>query len=142
MRGFLTNEEYSVRIAKIAIAFQTIMTFGIIIGLILTTYSTLDVMPFVAIILYLDVLFVTLHLTYRKLYSGRKVVLQVTERRVLITHAVLSLCALLLTFSHISSIPYAHGYIFVWITISMWIGSLLFGIIFYQKKYSRNRRLE
>lgn len=131
---FFHSSEISAKIAKRAVQFQSIITGVIGILLLLTFANSAFALTLLKSAVYLDCAFVILHLTYRKLYNGPKIVLKQKEKPVLVIHVVSSLLALILTLCIIESVITLSLMICVG-TILVWLTSLSSGILFYRKKY-------
>ena len=125
-KDFLKNEKYSYFIAKIALIFQSLITFLIILLLIFPLS-----LEYINTLLILDVVFVAIHLIYRKLYRGIKLPLEKTQKLAMIAHGGFSILALFLTFIFTSNYN-----LNIWIVIGAWIISLTLGFVFFIKKYT------
>ncbi len=134
MKKFLHNEIYAYRIAKLAIVFQSIVTICISSLLICTILSIEAPRMLLQWLLSVDIIFVAFHLCYRVTYSGPKVNLTIHEKRILALHIASSLMALALTLFLLKK-EMAREMVYLLFAILMWILSLVFGILFFLKKY-------
>jgi hypothetical protein len=134
-KKFLSESKYAFLVAKIAIIFQTVFT--VCIGSLLLTTIITPTYPKILLSFFLlfDILFVFLHLTYRRLYTGTKIVLKPFEKKVLIYHIISSMLALGIT-SYIVFAGIDNAYEWMCLALASWIVSLISGIIFFYKKYS------
>jgi hypothetical protein len=130
---FLHSEVCSQNIAYIAVIFQTVITLCIWYVLIASFDNPLLISGSLVWFVLADCIFVCLHLTYRALYRGKKIILDSSLKKVLITHSVSSLSALLLTLHICFSDTYSVTA--VYISLGVWAISLLSGIWFFSKKY-------
>jgi hypothetical protein len=137
MKGFFRNELYALMIAKIAIIFQSVMTMIISISLFLMIYTKIRAEILIIVCLYLDTLFVITHILYRKLYSGRRIILGKNDVVILLVHIMFSLLAIILTFFLIFNMSYIYDHAFMWLVLLSWIMSLVLGVIFYTRKYKK-----
>ena len=131
---FLKNKKYTFTIAKLAVGIQSFFTLIIVI-LLLCTISSIPYYPYLLVsFLGMDIVFVCVHLLYRVLYSGQKVLLTKFEKQILSGHIVASLLALSIT-----SYTVIHDDTFLYtlmcVALSSWIVSLMLGILFFVKKY-------
>lgn len=133
-KEFLYEQKYAYLIAKIAIVFQTALTFIIGALLVLLVCNINYPEMFLSGALVVDVLFVCTHLSYRGVYTGPKVTLQPFEKSALIYHVISSVLALFLT-SYIVLGGLDATYELMCLTLASWFVSLITGIIFFYKKY-------
>lgn len=138
LKKFLENEQYPFFIAKVAIVFQSLIT-GVITLLLLCILLGIGFLEkTLLLIVCLDGLFVVAHLSYRRAYLGPKVVLAYREKIILSIHIVSALAALIMT-SFLVYLGPSIGKGFVITALIMWGVSLLFGLLFFTKKYSVTR---
>lgn len=133
--GFLENEKYSKRIARIAIVFQSAVTLLVIYLLFRGMIGQK-----LFFLIYADSVFVALHLVYRKAYKGKRILLPQQARLFLVLHSIFALLSIGLTFMlyairDMDTRPYAY------VTLGAWIVTLALGFIFYYKKYQPFRVL-
>jgi hypothetical protein len=127
---FLENQKHAKTIAQVAIVFQCIVTVCIVSILIVAGDRPSDYYLFLKFLLFVDVAFVILHMSYRAAYTGPKVVLMKTEKRVLTAHIAFSLVAILVTGIMLGGIFNMSV-----LSIVIWTTSLILGVVFYIKKY-------
>jgi hypothetical protein len=92
---------------------------------------------FFIIPLVVDIVFVCLHLSYRGLYRGPKIILSSLEVKLLVGHIVASLIALMCSIN----IACSHEKVpkeFVGVTLVSWLVSLVLGGAFFLKKYRQH----
>lgn len=138
--AFLANELYTYKIAKFATFFQSIITVLIAVMLTIALFDVESTTPFIAGFLAIDTLFVIAHLSYRTLYKGPKVQLDPTSKAILTTHSVLALCALVMTFYYLLNRYEVSNY-YIFVTIVIWFMSLVFGDMFFTRKYNKSINL-
>lgn len=136
IRTFLESKNHSYVIAHIAVIYQSVLTFLIVCCLLvaLATHTSLTEELFWLVVA--DSVFVVLHLTYRALYRGPKVLLGVTEKKLLIVHIITSLCALAAT-GYLVTIKLNVNISILLIVLAVWGVSLVSGIAFYKRKYEK-----
>lgn len=137
---FLEKQNNALLVAKIAIIFQSVITFCVSILLVCSIFNVTYPSFILKDLLILDILFVAIHLSYRSLYSGPKVILNAQEKSILIVHVITALTALTLTIILVKN-ALAVGFLFTWLTLMVWEVSLIFGILFFIKKYVQRRYL-
>lgn len=137
LQRFLSEQRHAFTIAKIAIVFQTVATTIIIVLLFISTTSATTTHTLLSKALVADILFVICHLIYRLLYTGPRSILKKEDTNILAIHSILSLLALIITTAIIlNDISYTnHALMFA--VIMIWIVSLIFGILFFLKKYKK-----
>ena len=137
MKKFLATEAYAVMIAKITIIFQSTLTLLITTLLLLVLGGRYEFTYLLTTILWLDIIFVVIHLLYRGLYTGKKVILVRNDKIILLIHILSALLALGLTFGLLQYGLQEISQEFVCITLFTWVTSLVFGIMFYLAKYNK-----
>lgn len=138
LKKFLENEQYPFFIAKVAIVFQSLITGAVMILLLCILLDIGFLEGVLLLIVCIDGLFVVTHLLYRRAYLGPRVVLVYRQKIILSIHIVSALAALLMT-SFLVYLGSSIGKGFVITTLIMWGVSLLFGLLFFTKKYSVTR---
>jgi hypothetical protein len=135
MKELFSNSKYAMQVGYIAIVIQTMFT------LCITTYVLLQVntpypyfVPVLVKLLSLDVLFITVHISYRVLYKGPKVALDGLTKKVLALHVVTSIIALVGTYI-LCSLGMYGKYFWAYILVVLWLASLLSGLVFFGVKY-------
>jgi hypothetical protein len=133
--SFLAQESHGYLIAKIATLFQGALTtiLSILLALSIADYSWTTYL--ISIFLTLDVLFVVSHLAYRICYTGPRMPLSKNTKYILILHSVFSTIALGMTQYYVLNIDDISHY-FAVTAIVMWFISLVFGDMFFRRKYS------
>lgn len=133
-KKFLEDETHAFSIATIAIIFQSVLTACI--GIFLVAYLTgiLSSLLILTWLLYIDVAFVLLHLAYRGLYRGPKVLLKHHEKKILLAHILSSLIALFMTFYFMYNGAEGSHFV-IYLILLVWGLSLLSGVIFFKRKY-------
>ncbi len=139
-KKFLENESYTFLVAKIAILVQSFITSAIVVMLLTVLFGVSYPYAAIVALLWIDVMFVVAHLSYRRAYRGPKVILRRSEKAVLILHVLTALLALCMTFVIVQS-NLAIGMSFITMTLLLWITSLILGIVFFTKKYAEVRVL-
>ena len=139
-KKFLENESYTLIVAKVAILFQSFITSAIVTILLSILFGVSYPRTILISLLFVDSMFVITHLSYRKAYRGPKVILRRSEKMILIVHIVTSLLALLMTFIMVQRDLDVQR-LFTITALCMWVISLVFGIVFFIKKYSGVRVL-
>jgi hypothetical protein len=134
IQDFFKNSSYAFIVAKFATVFQVAITLLVCFFLSLTYLEIFYPLFFLKVVIAVDILFVVLHLIYRKIYFGPRSQLTRTERVLVTFHAGTSLVAItstvILMNLHMSvAVEYIFG------TLFFWVASLLSGIIFFWKKY-------
>jgi len=137
MKLFLQNEAHSRLIAQIALLFQGTVTVLITLCLLIFILTAKNTESFLALFFAADVIFVMMHLTYRKAYRGKKIILGKSEKLLLFTHVVTALLALYYTYYILIEGLTASSATRLWFVLSLWVISVLFGYVFYVKKYIR-----
>lgn len=133
LQRFLSEQRHAFTIAKIATLFQTAATTVIIVLLFLSATSTITTL--LGTVLVADILFVICHLTYRLLYTGPRSILKKADKNILAIHSILSLLALIVTTVIILNDISHIGHTMIFAVILLWIVSLVFGILFFLKRY-------
>lgn len=130
----LKSERFAAVVAKTAVIFQSAVTCIVVTLLLISLKWGNPLYIYLQCILYLDIMFVILHLLYRSIYSGPKILLQHKEKGLLIAHAGSSLAALMFTFFIVENLSRLSFFV-ITLAISIWVFSLATGIMFYFKKY-------
>ena len=130
---FLEHKEYVRSIARIAVVFQSVVTLSIGLELVLSATSPLQTSELLIYTMILDTVFVSVHLFYRLMYRGPKVILSSSSRNMLILHAGTSSCALVSTWMSMYFDRITQQAV---VLLVVWGVSLFSGIIFYRKKYN------
>ncbi len=140
IQDFFKNSSYAFIIAKFAIVFQTAATLLVCFFLTLTYLDIFYPLFFLKVVTATDIIFVLLHLLYRKVYFGPRNQLNLVERILIAFHAVTSLVAIIGTIVLIVlDMSVATNYIFG--TLFFWGASLLLGVIFFWKKYYKSTNI-
>ena len=134
LKKFLDNEAHPFMIARIAIVFQTVLTILIVICLLSSFTTTTMFINTLKALLVLDISFVVLHLSYRALYRGPKVVLHNVQKKILLVHVLSSLIALITTSIFIHKEMMVPDYLILTLLL-IWMTSLFSGVIFFRSKY-------
>ncbi len=134
LKKILAEEKYTFSIAKLALIVQSFLT-TVIITLLLFEVANIRYPEYMLVAaLFIDILFICFHISYRLLYKGPKVHLSRLEKNILMGHIVASLIALFSTgYMVFKGIDVAYEW--MCLVLSSWITSLVFGIIFFVKKY-------
>lgn len=133
---FLENKNHSYRIAQVAVIYQSIITFLITYCLIIAITTRSLLVEELFWLVTADSIFVVLHLTYRALYRGQKVVLSSVEKKLLGIHAITSMCALAVT-GYFVLVALIVNTSLMSIVLIIWVISLVSGIAFYKRKYGK-----
>lgn len=136
--NFLKNQNYAFLIAKVAIVFQSVVTLLVCTLLTLSLFGITYPYCMLQGLLIMDIIFVAAHVSYRVLYNGKKVILSNLEKRILLAHILTALTALTMTIILVKNTVLMKT-MFTWITLMTWEVSFIFGILFFMKKYKKER---
>jgi hypothetical protein len=123
--AFLKKKECSLTIAKLAVGVQAFLTICILQGL--AVHSSPRVLLW---LLWTDISFIVLHLSYRAMYRGPRVPLPRLAKKLLLAHSFTAILSLSLTFS-----LFFGTAVNVFLPIVSWTATLFLGILFFAKKY-------
>jgi phosphatidylglycerophosphate synthase len=135
-KNFLEKAEHSRTIAKVAIVVQTVLTCVISLLLVLLIVNIAYPMWWLTLCLFIDVLFIAAHLSYRVLYHGQKIKIGRKGKKILFVHVVSSLFALSITL-YIVIVGIDTAYEWMCFAMSSWVASLFSGILFFMSKYAK-----